>query len=597
MRNRVNIIWCLLALTCMMISATTVSAQVKFKIDRVTFEGNRAYPDKRLLGLILSRPSGFLHSSTYYREILLDDIENLTLFYHQNGYLEAVVVDTIVTVDSTAARVDIHLKIDEGVQTHLEGIAIFGNTAFEDSLLRGKVRMKNGEPFRRSLIQEGMMSMLSLYAENGHLDAVIRPEIRINSDVHLAAVDFIVTERFPSTIAEIRVEGNVKTKPSVILRELTFRPGEVVRYSRLMASQRRLYLTGLFESVFIHPRPPANGDSTRRDIVIEIKENLSSEYNIAVGYGSVDKVRSRMEVFTRNLAGTARKIGTTLNASFIRRSIEGSFTEPWTLGTRWHTDINLRFEFIEEPGYDLSRYGGRLTTGRTLGNNTNLSFTYRFEEGELRHIEVADIPASYDPRVRSLILSLTYDTRDNLFNPTRGTYLEWTNELAGAFLKGNNTFARTGINMKCFWPVRRETVLGTALEIDWMDYFGSSEEIPLSERFYAGGPNSLRGFEYRKVGPLQNNDIPIGGNFKIIWNIAELRHTLYRMIGVVGFVEVGNVWSRARYFRLADLRGDTGVGLRVNTPLGIIRLDWGINLDPRPYEPRSRIYFNMGQAF
>ncbi|MDD3732758.1 MAG: outer membrane protein assembly factor BamA [candidate division Zixibacteria bacterium] len=581
----------------MMIPATTVSAQVKFKIDRVTFEGNRAYPDKRLLGLILSRPSGFLHSSTYYREILLDDIENLTLFYHQNGYLEAVVVDTIVTVDSTAARVDIHLKIDEGVQTHLEGIAIFGNTAFEDSLLRGKVRMKNGEPFRRSLIQEGMMSMLSLYAENGHLDAVIRPEIRINSDVHLAAVDFIVTERFPSTIAEIRVEGNVKTKPSVILRELTFRPGEIVRYSRLMASQRRLYLTGLFESVFIHPRPPANGDSTRRDIVIEIKENLSSEYNIAVGYGSVDKVRSRMEVFTRNLAGTARKIGTTLNASFIRRSIEGSFTEPWTLGTRWHTDINLRFEFIEEPGYDLSRYGGRLTTGRTLGNNTNLSFTYRFEEGELRHIEVADIPASYDPRVRSLILSLTYDTRDNLFNPTRGTYLEWTNELAGAFLKGNNTFARTGINMKCFWPVRRETVLGTALEIDWMDYFGSSEEIPLSERFYAGGPNSLRGFEYRKVGPLQNNDIPIGGNFKIIWNIAELRHTLYRMIGVVGFVEVGNVWSRARYFRLADLRGDTGVGLRVNTPLGIIRLDWGINLDPRPYEPRSRIYFNMGQAF
>ncbi len=597
MRTRFKIIWCLLAVICITIPATTVSAQVKFKIDRVTFEGNRAYPDKRLLGLMLSRPSGFLHSSTYYREILLDDIENLTLFYHQNGYLEAVVVDTIVTVDSTAARVDIHLKIDEGVQTHLEGIAIFGNTAFEDSLLRGTVKMKNGEPFRRNLIQEGMMSMLSLYAENGYLDAVIRPEIRINSDVHLAAVDFFVTERFPSTIAEIRVDSIMKTKPSVILRELTFRPGEVIRYSRLMASQRRLYLTGLFESVFIHPRPHANGDSTRRDIVIEIKENLSSEYNITVGYGSVDKVRSRMEVFTRNLVGTARKIGTTLNASFIRRSIEGSFTEPWTLGTRWHTDINLLFEFIEEPGYDLSRYGGRLTTGRTFGNNTNLSFTYRFEEGELRHIKVTDIPASYDPRVRSLILSFTYDTRDNLFNPTRGTYLEWTNELAGAFLKGNNTFARTGITVKWFRPVRWETVLGTALEIGWMDYFGSSEEIPLSERFYTGGPNSLRGFEYRKVGPLQDSDMPIGGNFKLVWNIAELRHTLYRMIGVVGFIEVGNVWSRARYFRPADLRGDIGVGLRVNTPLGIIRVDWGINLDPRSYEPRSRIYFNMGQAF
>ena len=581
----------------LLLTAPSAKAEKKYKIDRVTFEGNRAFPDSRLQGLMLSRPSAFLSSSYFYEQIFLDDIENIEIFYQQNGYLEVVVTDTAVSFDTTRHRVDIHLKIDEGELTHLEGIAVFGNTVFDDSTLLGKVRMKPGDSFQRNLIQEGMLALLSLYAENGFLDAAIKPDIKINSEAHLAMVDFIVTERYRCTVSEIIIEGNQKTRPSVIKRELNFHPGEVVRYSRLMTSQRQLYLTGLFESVFLQPRPARQGDSAQRDIVIDIKENLSSEYNLSVGYGSIDKARASMEVFTRNLAGSARKIGSTLKASFIRRGIEASFTEPWTFGTRWKTDVNLIFEFVEEPGYDLSRLGGRLTVGRNFGKNTSAALTYRFEEGRLRHIEVTDIPDDYDPRVRSLILSFNYDTRDNLFNPSRGTYFEWTNEMAGAFLRGSNTFARSIIALKWFKPLDRETIFGTALEVGWMDYFGSSGDIPLSERFYTGGPNSLRGFEYQKVGPLQDDDIPLGGSFKVVWNLAEIRRTLYKMFGVVGFVEFGNIWSRMNDFKLKDLRPDTGAGLRVNTPLGILRLDFGVNLDRRAYEPRTRIYFNMGQAF
>ncbi|MBN1211991.1 MAG: outer membrane protein assembly factor BamA [candidate division Zixibacteria bacterium] len=597
MRYFYNIAFAAFLGVTLLLTAPLAGAERRYKIDQVTFEGNRTFPDSRLQGLMLSRPSAFLRSSYFFEQVFLDDIENIEIFYQQNGYLEVALTDTVLSFDTVHHTVDIHLQIDEGELTHLEGLTVFGNTVFEDSILLKKVRMVPGDAFQRNLIQESMLAMLSLYAENGYLDAAIKPEIKINSEAHLAMVDFVITERYRCTVSEIIIEGNQKTRPSVIKRELSFQPGEVVRYSRLMASQRQLYLTGLFESVFLQPRPTRQEDSARRDIIIDIKENLSSEYNLSVGYGSVDKARASMEVFTRNLAGTARKIGSTLKASFIRRGVEASFTEPWTFGTRWKTDINLLFEFMEEPGYDLSRIGGRLTVGRNFGKNTNAALTYRFEEGKLRHVEVTDIPVDYDPRVRSLILTFNYDTRDNLFNPNRGTYIEWTNEMAGAFLSGGNTFARSDLRLKWFKTLDRETIFGSALDVGWMDYFGSSSDIPLSERFYTGGPNSLRGFQYQKVGPLQDNDIPLGGNFKVVWNLAEIRHTVYKMFGVVGFVEFGNIWSRMNDFNLKDFRPDAGAGLRLNTPLGILRLDFGVNLDRRAYEPRTRIYFNMGHAF
>jgi translocation and assembly module TamA len=130
-----------------------------------------------------------------------------------------------------------------------------------------------------------------------------------------------------------------------------------------------------------------------------------------------------------------------------------------------------------------------------------------------------------------------------------------------------------------------------------MDYFGASQEIPLNERFYAGGPNSVRGFEYQTVGPLDSDGDPLGGRFKLVWNVVELRRAVYRMIGVVGFFDLGNVWPDVAAVRLADIRSAAGVGLRANTPIGIVRLDYGVNLDPEAGEAARLVSFGMGQAF
>jgi len=277
--------------------------------------------------------------------------------------------------------------------------------------------------------------------------------------------------------------------------------------------------------------------------------------------------------------------------------VEVSFTEPWTLGLRLRTDINGLYEYLTEPGYNLSRVGARLTLGRSFRKNTSLTLTYRYEDARILKIKVSPAPDNIDPHVRSLKLAFTDDTRDNLFDPKRGTYFEWSNELAGAFLQGNNTFVRSIITGKWFYSLDPNTVLASAAEIGWMDYFSSAAGIPLNERFYAGGPNSIRGFGYQMVGPLDANGNPLGGRFKIVLNAIEVRRAVYKMIGVAAFVDIGNIWDGIRDFQVQSMRIGLGPGLRANTPIGIVRLDYGINPFPESGEEISHIYFSIGQAF
>lgn len=572
-------------------------APKKFKVGSVTFEGNQAFSDHTLRKVMLTRPSGFLSPSYYYPEIFRDDLANLILFYQQNGYLEAQITDTLVSIDSTESSVGISVGVSEGELTRVEGISVFGNAVFRDSLLLHKIGIKVNDPFKRTKIQNATLSVLAHYANNGYLEAEVNPDIRVNSETHRALIDFVIQEKAQYTVAEIRLEGLKKTRPRVVRRELLFRPKEVIKYSRLLESQRRLYLTGLFQSVFIRPQPAAGGDSAKKDISIQLQENESIEFNVAVGYGSIDKARGRIEVFNTNWEGTALKFGLSTKASFINRGIEASFTEPWTFGFPWRTDVNLLLEYLEEPGFDLNRRGGRLVIGKSFGKRSTASLTYRYEDAKLSNIQVSAIPQEQKTNLRSLILSLIYDTRDNLFNSTSGTYMEWKNELAGSFLRGTDTFVRSVGRFKYFYPWKRSTILATALEIGWMDFFGKSRDIPLYERFYAGGPNSLRGFGYQMAGPLDAEDDPIGGRLKLVWNLLEIRQSLYKMIGVAFFADVGNVWLGPEDFHFNDLRNCVGLGLRANTPIGIVRLDYGINLQPQKEEPSAKLYFNMGQAF
>ncbi|MFC1538513.1 outer membrane protein assembly factor BamA [Candidatus Latescibacterota bacterium] len=568
----------------------------KIKVDSVSFNEVKAFSPRRLSKVMITRTSRIFSPYYYIEDIFLDDIKSLELFYHQNGYLEAEVTHYNVNIDSTQFKAQVEISIAEGERTFIEGFSILGNSVFPDSLLLHEITIKVGDPFLRKMIDDSTLNLVTFYADHGYLDAEVKPDIRIDLETHRVLIDFNFIEKSQFAIGEIRLEGLDKTRKNVVMRELVFNPDEVINYSLLLKSQRNIYLTGLFQSVFIRPQPSSVGDSEKKDILIEMKEAFAGEFNVSGGYGSVDRVRGKMEVYNNNVWGKSLKLGFVGKVSFIQSAIETSFSNPWTFAMPVHTDMNFFMEWKDEPGYNLNRIGEKMVFGRKFNNN-NINMTFRNERTKLSQIKIINLPDDTKFNTRSIKLTFNSDTRDNLFKTTKGYFFEASNELGWFITEKNRKFIRFNGQFKYFYPFNALTTIGTAIEFGAMNTDGGLSYVPLHERFYAGGPNSIRGFEYEKLGPLDKNRIPIGGRVKIVWNLMEVRRRIYKMIGSVLFVDIGNVWFSSNDIRLKNIRSVIGLGLRVNTPIGLGRLDYGIKVDRQKDESLGQLYFSMGQAF
>ena len=241
-------------------------------------------------------------------------------------------------------------------------------------------------------MERGTLALLTHYADSGYLDARVAPEPRVNPETHRVLIDYAIQEGMQQVIDSIRVEGNLKTRWTTLRQELKFKPGETVSFKKLLASQRNLYLTGLFESVFVRPAPDQGADPATRDVLIQIKEKPSIELSMALGYGAIDHLRARFELTNQNLAGRGLKLGMSLKASAVFRGTEAGFSAPHLLGTPWRLDINGRIRRFEEPGYTLTEPGAQLSVSRHLTDRLQFQVVARTAWGRLAQIKTAAPP-------------------------------------------------------------------------------------------------------------------------------------------------------------------------------------------------------------
>lgn len=569
----------------------------RFEIKSIHFEGNKAFSRDRLRSIMVSKSSSFLKKHYYHAEVFHNDLDNIALFYKQQGYLESKIADYQVKRDTTNRTIRITINIYEGNRAYVKAVSLSGNHYFTGKQLGKIITLREGDPLLQKKMDESTKRILDFYSNHGFLDARVQTEVKVLADSQQAFVNFIIREGPQYRIADIQINSLVFTNPQVVTRELTFKKGEVVDYSRLLNSQRQLYLTGLFQSVFISLKQVSAQDSTQKLVLIDIREKSPAQFNVSGGYGSIEKFRVKSELYNDNISGTARKAGVALKYSSLYQGVETSFTEPWTFNTRFRTDLNLKADYAREPGYDLRSIGGLLTVGRQFMERSNVLLSYRHENNTLSNVKVKEIPEVPKNRIRSIKLSFIYDTRDNIFNSTNGAYINWSNELAGLFFAGQVQFFSSALNAKYFYPATSSTILAMALDLGWISAPDGIDAIPLNERFYTGGPNEMRAFRYQKVGPLDQNGVPLGGKFKLVWDILEIRQTVYKMFGMAVFGEVGNIYIKPSEFKIRNLRQSLGAGLRINSPIGLLRLDYAFNLDPDHGEPKTRLYFSVGQAY
>lgn len=585
----------------------------KVRIKKMNIEGNRAFSDKRLLKLMKTRPDT-LWTSGFYKEGTLDeDIKRIKAFYSQSGFIEASVTP-LFSYDERKAKMYLTINIDEGKKFLVGQINLKGQLVFPENQIKPRLKMAGGSAFSQEGLKLDISGIQGYYFEKGYIFAQVRSSTSINSQTGRVDITYDIIENEIAYVDRIIVKGNVKTKDKVIRRELRIKPGEAFDGEKLRRSKERLYNLGYFEEVSYDTQTTSLPN--KRDLVVNVKETKTGEFSFGAGYSSIDKFVGFVEVAQKNFDITKFPTFTgggqdlRLRAEFgtVRKDYELSFTEPWI----FDRPISLGFDVYQKThsreggagwGFDEERQGGDIRLGKELSEFLRADTTYRIEKVKISDVSseaTADLRREEgENTISSLMFKLTQDTRDNVFNPSKGTVLSGAIECAGGPFGGDKDFTKLTGTASRYISVFENHVIELKLRAGLVDNFGDSDYVPIYERFYAGGATTIRGYRERRVGPrdLNSND-PLGGESMLIGNVEYSFPILEFLKGAV-FYDAGNVWSKVSDFGSGGYMSGVGVGLRIKTPIGPVQLDYGYPLDKEPGRDKKagRFYFSMSHAF
>jgi outer membrane protein assembly factor BamA len=558
--------------------------------------------------------------------------ELLERYYREQGFLSAEIDEPRREFQGPLARVVFTVR--EGPKFNARNVTVAGNTVYATDVLIPQLPVVAGQPFVPPAAENALEKIRDLYWSNGYND--IRSDYDLVIDRAAGEVDvaFSIREGRQSVIAGVRIQGNENVSESLVRRQVQLMNAQPLDLSALARSRRNLYDTGAFSLVDItrkevdaEPIPPApeapasdsvssDGAQAGQQKSVEINVAVREVQPIQIRYGgSYDTERGVGGIFdisNHNSLGKAREIG--LHSRYDRQVHEGRiyFTQPeLTYFPKTTGAIYLREELnppteLTDP-FDISRKGVSIQQERKLRDSYVITYGYRLERAHTLTPLGDGTTIDEAVTVSPLMTTVVRETRDEVLDAARGSFLSSGFQYSPGWLGSDQPFIKYLGQYFHYFPLRPPTrkpftneiirprlVYATGVRIGLSQGLGGP--VPRSERFYAGGSATLRGFAPNTVGPIGPNRIPLGGEAMLVLN-NEIRFPLVSILDGVGFVDIGNVFTTMRDFSLTDLRYSTGIGLRVRTPWVLLRGDYGIVLDPRPGEPRGRFYFSIGQAF
>lgn len=439
-------------------------------------------------------------------------------------------------------------------------------------------------------------ALVDALARRGHADAVVRIEQEpeaARARVHLAArID-------PGPIVHVgavRFEGNKRTRPRFLANRVELDTGDVHDAAVLREDVRRLYRTGLFSEV----RSRLAGEGPTRDLVFELLERSSREVYVEPGYGSYELFRVKAGYRDRNLFGSGLGWRTEATAAIRALRATSTLTDPWLFDHDLIGDLRIEYDQREEPSFvRLQRGVGAFVTKEWTPRDSS-SFGYQFRRSEVRDVTIVESGLEDDPDVvdlSTLRFTQRRDGRDDVFVPRTGVFAEGTLEYGSDALGSELEFVRSTMTLSNYRELGALTVLAASIRTGVIVPFGEDDSIPLQERFFNGGANSVRSFRESELGPRDRNGKPIGGETFTTLGV-ELRRAFSASIQGALFVDAGNVAvDHADYFDFEDMRYGIGLGFRYVLPIGPLRFDVGANPDPEPGEDDWAAHFSIGMAF
>jgi outer membrane protein insertion porin family len=580
----------------------TIREHDKLYIRRITFSGNEAFSDGDLEDVIKTSKKGFFswftESGILKREKLEVDVDRLAAFYHNHGYIDAKAGSPAVTYDDEGIYLD--FPVAEGQRFRVGEVTVAGEDIQPDASLLESLRLADEDYFSREVLARDLRTITDFYTARGYAFAEVTP--RITKDPSRLAVNIVYEVHKGELVnfARIAITGNTKTRDKVIRREL--RVVEKTRYDKrkLERSARNLRRLDFFEEVEINT---SKGDeSGEMNVNVEVKEKPTRFVSLGAGFSSADEAFLMANIAEQNLGGRGQNLQLQGQLGSVATRYKFQFIEPWLFDMPLAMSLEAYDWLRDYEEFEKESYGGRLGFSYPVWDYTRVYLSYAYDSATVGDLDpdVSTFIKEQEGTIVSSVISTTLrrDSRDHPFLPTEGSDTSIQVDYAGQLLGGDAYYAKVILNAGWYFPLVWECIgflhgkLGYAADL-------AGGILPIYERFFLGGINSIRAFDVADVSPRDpETGDRIGGNKMALFN-AELLFPLAKEQGLRGvlFFDTGNAFDNGEEFDITEFRHAVGAGIRWQSPMGPLRLEWGYNLDPEPDEDQSNFQFSMGVFF
>ncbi|GAB1453131.1 outer membrane protein assembly factor BamA [Draconibacterium sp.] len=588
-------------------------AQENYEVRSVVFRGNKTLSKDFLLERMALKEVSFIEKKLtknvpflYNRELVNLDLQRLVAIYQSEGFLDIKAKIEPLKVNDKKQTVKITFNIDEGEPILIDSLQVrFAVDSVDvnlDSLAKKvsrKLLLTKKKRFRDADLNTDVSNIEDAFRNIGYAYVKVDYDLHINLEKSTTHIHYTVNPGPLTYIGKTTIEGNKHLKEKFLQKQISYNEGDLYDKSKLSKTRQNLYELQLFRVVSVLPETDAKTRKSPIPVKIHLEEAPRLTTKFGAGYGTEDKFRAFVDLNMRGLLGGARRVNLYLKHSALEPySASLRWIQPQFFGKKSSIILNPFIMRNSEPGYDTQTLGLNVPVTYNFNPRMTSTLTYYFEKvqqflepGVAGQVEMENDKFLYNKS--GLQLSSIFNNSKPMFSPTKGVNITAGYKFNGYLFGGDFNYQRVWADFRKYQQIK-DVVLAFRVMAGGIHSGDTTGFIPVEDRFYSGGSNSVRGWNRSELGPKRESGTPSGGKSVLEANIEARQHLFWRLSGVA-FIDVGNVWPNSFEYKFNELAYAVGAGLRVETPIGPIRFDVGFPVWNEKKSPQ--FFISVGQAF